>query len=109
MTDQTPAGPTPKGLKGWRQRCAEVLVRTPGPTRRSLVEPGECQVVLQVTGESPVKVIKVIREATGLSILAARDVALDAPVVVVTGISAASADRVVERMEKAGAKAVANC
>jgi len=80
----------------------------PGPARRALVEPGECQVVLQVTGASPVKVIKVVREATGLSILAARDLALEAPVVVVSGISQASAERVVERLEKAGAKAVAH-
>ena len=109
MTDQNPTGPTPKGLKGWLKRSAEALMSNPGPARRSLVEPGECQVVLQVTGESPIKVIKVIREATGLSILAARDLALDAPVVMVTGISQISAGRVVERLEKAGAKAVANC
>ena len=88
------------------QRSAEALMTKPGRALRSLAEPGECHVVLQVTGASPVKVIKVVREATGLDILSARDLALDAPVVVVSGISQVSAARVVDRLEKAGAKAV---
>ena len=109
MSDQTPAGATPpKGIKGWVQRLAKAVVTQPGPAVRALVEPGESQVVLQIAGASPVKVIKVVREATGLSILAARDLVLDAPVVVVSGISQASAERVVARLEKAGATAVAN-
>ena len=109
MSDQTPAGAMPpKGVKGWAHRLALAMVSKPGRARPALAEPGECQVVLQVTGANPINVIKVIRAATGLGILAARDLALEAPVVVVSGISQASAERVVERLEKAGAKAVAH-
>jgi len=108
MNDQTPADPTPKGLKGWLQRRAEALLSKPGRALPALAEPGECQVVLQVTGATPIQVVKVICQATGLSLLSARDLAQDAPVVVVSGISEASAERVVERLQKAGAKAVAH-
>jgi large subunit ribosomal protein L7/L12 len=94
-------------VTGWLQRRAEALLSKPGRAVAALAEPGERQVVLQVAGPTPVKVIKVIRQATGLDILSARDLAFDAPVVVVSGISDASAERVVERLQKAGAKAVA--
>jgi large subunit ribosomal protein L7/L12 len=97
----------PRGMKGWLQRRAAAMLSKPGRAAAALSEPGERQVVLQVTGPTPVKVIKVIRQATGLDILSARDLAFDAPVVVVSGISDASAERVVERLQKVGAKAVA--
>ena len=72
----------------------------------SLTEPGQSQVVLQVSGASPVRVITVISEATGLDFISASKLAQEAPVVVVSGISAASAERVVERLQRAGARAV---
>jgi ribosomal protein L7/L12 len=72
----------------------------------ALTQPGEFQVVLQVSGASPVRVITVISEATGLDFMSASMLAQDAPVVVVSGISAASAERVVERLQGAGARAV---
>jgi len=107
-----PAGPmssgatSPKGLKGWLARRAEAMLRKPRRALPTLTEPGECQVVLQVTGSSPVTVITVITEATGLDFMSASQLAQDAPAIVVSGISEASAERVVERLEKAGAKAV---
>jgi ribosomal protein L7/L12 len=108
MTDPAPTGATaPRGLKGWLARRGEALLSKPRRALPALTEPGECQVVLQVTGASPVKVIAVISEATGLDFLSAGRLVQDAPVVVVSGISEASADRVVERLQKAGAKAVA--
>ena len=73
----------------------------------ALTEPGECQVVLQMVGASPVTVITVISEATGLDFMSASKLAQEAPSVVVSGISETSADLVVERLAKAGAKAVA--
>jgi ribosomal protein L7/L12 len=94
-------------VKGWLQRRAEAMLRKPGRALGALAEPGECQVVLQVTGASPIQVIKVIVQATGLDFMSARDLAQDAPVVVVSGISEVSAERVVGRLQKAGAKAVA--
>ncbi len=89
------------------QRRAEATLRKPGRALAALTEQGERQVVLQVTGARPIQVITIIRQATGLDLMSARNLAQDAPVVVVSGISEASADRVVERLERAGAKAVA--
>jgi ribosomal protein L7/L12 len=59
-----------------------------------------------VTGPNPVAVITVVTEATGLDFISASGLAQDAPTIVVTGISQVSAERVVERLQKAGAKAV---
>jgi len=108
MTDPTPAGAmAPRGLKGWMARRGEAMLRKPRRAQPALTEPGECQVVLQVVGARPVPVMTVISEATGLDFLSASTLAQEAPVVVVSGISQASADRVVGRLTKAGAKAVA--
>ena len=104
MADQRPAN----RVRAWVQRRAEAMLRKPGWALPELSEPGECQVVLQVIGLSPVPVILAIRQTTGLDLMSAHDLAHDAPVVVVSGISAASAERVVKRLQKAGAKAVAN-
>jgi ribosomal protein L7/L12 len=107
MPDQTPTDAmSPDGPRGWLQRRAEAMLRKPGRARAVLTEPGECQVVLQVIGPRPIHVIAVIRQATGLDLMSARNLAQDAPVVVASGISEASADRVVARLQKAGAKAV---
>jgi len=117
MTDPTPFDPTvdptpiePAPAKGWRgllQRRAEAVMRKPRRASVALTEPGERQVVLQLIGPRPVQVIAIISQATGLDLVSASNLARDAPVVVVSGISEASADRVVERLEKAGARAVA--
>jgi ribosomal protein L7/L12 len=82
------------------------MLRKPRRALPALTEPGECQVVLQVTGANPVHVITIIREATGLDFISAGKLAQDAPAIVLSGISEASAERVVERLQKAGAKAV---
>lgn len=96
----------PKGLKGWLARRAEAMLRKPRRALPALREPGQSQVILQVTGASPVTVITVITEATGLDFMSASQLAQDAPVIVVSGISSASAERVAERLQKAGARAV---
>jgi ribosomal protein L7/L12 len=83
------------------------MMRKPRRALPELTEAGEYQVVLQVSGASPVHVITIISEATGLDFMSASTLAQDAPVVVVSGISEASAELVVERLQKAGAKAVA--
>jgi ribosomal protein L7/L12 len=108
MTARTPTDPaSPRGLKGWFQRRAEAMLSRPGRALAHLAEPGECQVVLQVTGATPIKVVKVICQATGRDIMSATGLVRDAPVVVASGISEASAAEVVARLEKAGARAVA--
>ncbi|MHB8186722.1 MAG: ribosomal protein L7/L12 [Dermatophilaceae bacterium] len=118
MTDPTPFDPTPfdptpitpapaKGLRGLLQRRAEAMLRKPGRASAALTEPGERQVVLQLIGPRPIHVIAIISQATGLDLVSANSLVRDAPVVVVSGVSEASAERVVEQLQKAGAKAVA--
>jgi ribosomal protein L7/L12 len=102
-TEPAPA----RGLRGLLQRRAEALLRKPGRPSATLTEPGECQVVLQLIGSRPIHVIAIISQATGLDLVSSSNLAKDAPVVVVSGVSEASANRVVERLQKAGAKAVA--
>jgi ribosomal protein L7/L12 len=99
-------GEPAKGVRGWFQRRAEALLSKPSRSLATLSEPGGFQVVLQVTGAAPIRVIKVIVQATGLDLMSATSLARDAPVILVSGISEASAHRVVERLENAGAKAV---
>jgi len=106
LPDPAPDDIPPRGLKGWLARRAEAMLRRPRRALPALTEQGECQVVLQVTGANPVTVVTVITEATGLDFMSASKLAQEAPVVVVSGISEASAERVVERLQKAGAKAV---
>ena len=109
MAETWPSEPepeAPRGLKGWLSRRAEAMLSKPRRALPALTEPGEYQVVLQLTGPKPVTAITVISEATGLDFVTASSLAQDAPAVVVSGISEASAERVVERLEKAGAKAV---
>lgn len=117
MTDPTPFDPEqldrlpiePAPAKGWRgflQRRAETMLSKPRRASSELTEPGERHVVLQQVGPRPVQVMAIISQATGLDLVSASNLARDAPVVVVSGISDASADRVVERLEKAGARAV---
>ena len=98
--------PAEKGLKGWLQRRAESALRKPGRASASFTEPGEYHVVLQLIGAKPIKVMAVIAQVTGLDLISARDLARDTPVVVVSGISQTSADRVVGRLQQVGAKAV---
>jgi len=118
MTDPTPFDPEqfdrppiePAQAKGWRgflQRRAEAMLRKPRRASSALTEPGERHVVLQQIGPRPVQVMAIISQATGLDLVSASNLARDAPVVVVSGISDASADRVVERLQQAGATAVA--
>ena len=112
MTDPAPTDPRPYGarsprwLRGWLRRRTEAMLGKPRRALPALTEPGEFQVVLQVSGASPVHVITIISKATGLDFLSASKLAQDAPAVVVSGISETSAERVVERLQKAGAKAV---
>ena len=94
-------------MRGWLARRAEAMLRRPGRASAALTEPGESQVVLQLIGPKPIHVIAIISQATGLDLVSASNLARDAPAVVVSGISEASADRVVERLQKAGARAVA--
>ncbi|MEO8517993.1 MAG: ribosomal protein L7/L12 [Dermatophilaceae bacterium] len=98
--------PSARGLRGWLQRRAESALRRPGRASPEFTEPGEYHVVLQLVGAKPVQVMTVIAQVTGLDLISARDMTQDTPVVLVSGVSEASADRAVSRLQKAGARAV---
>jgi len=96
----------PRGFKGWLARRGEAMLRKPGRALPALAEPGEYHVVLQLAGHSPVAVVKVISLATGRDFMSASQLAREAPAVVVSQVSEASAERVLKRLRKAGARAV---
>lgn len=75
--------------------------------RAEFSEPGNHRVVLQVPGPQPILVIREIRRTTGLDLLGAKKIVDDWPAIVVQGLSEAGAERVAERLRRAGAKAIA--
>ncbi|MFI7587138.1 ribosomal protein L7/L12 [Spongisporangium articulatum] len=69
-------------------------------------EPGEFRVVLQLPGAQPLLVVRELRRVSTLDLEAAVAVVKDAPAIVVEGLSEASAGAVVERLVRAGGRAV---
>ena len=67
-------------------------------------EKTEFTVHLDNSGAEKVKVIKVVREATGLGLKEAKDLVDAAPKVVKEGLSKADADDLKKKFEEAGAK-----
>lgn len=61
-------------------------------------------VILKSGGEQKIQVIKVIREATGLGLKEAKDIADAAPKVVKEGVAKAEAEDMKKKLEEAGAK-----
>ncbi|MBT0770837.1 ribosomal protein L7/L12 [Kineosporia sp. J2-2] len=70
-------------------------------------EPGNHRVVLQVTGPQAIRVIYDIRVTTGADLATAKKLAEDAPVIVAENLSESSAGLIVDRLTKAGARAMA--
>lgn len=60
-------------------------------------------VFLKSSGEQKINVIKVIREATGLGLKEAKDIADAAPKMVKEGLKQAEADELKKKLEEAGA------
>ena len=67
-------------------------------------EQTEFDVELSEIGEQKVKVIKVVREATGLGLKEAKDLVDGAPKVVKTGVSKEEAEALKKQLEEVGAK-----
>ena len=67
-------------------------------------EKDEFDVELAEVGPNKVKVIKVVREVTGLGLKEAKEVVDGAPKVVKEGASKAEADEIKEKLEAEGAK-----
>ena len=84
--------------------AAGVVVAAAGAGAAEAEEKTEFDVELTEVGPNKVKVIKVVREATGLGLKEAKEVVDGAPKVVKEGISKAEAEEMKTKLEAEGAK-----
>ena len=84
--------------------AAGVVVAAAGPAAAAEEEKTEWNVELTEVGANKVKVIKVVRELTGLGLKEAKDVVDGAPKVVKEQVSKAEADELKAKLEEQGAK-----
>ncbi len=82
--------------------AAGVVVAAAGPAEE-VEEKDSFDVELTAAGDSKVKVIKVVREATGLGLKEAKDLVDGAPKVVKEGASKAEAEELKKKFEEVGA------
>ena len=84
--------------------AAGVVVAAAGPAAAEEEEKTEFNVELTEAGPNKVKVIKVVREVTGLGLKEAKDLVDAAPKVVKEGANKAEADDLKAKLEAEGAK-----
>lgn len=84
--------------------AAGVVVAAAGAAGEAAEEKDEFDVELAEVGPNKVKVIKVVREATGLGLKEAKEVVDGAPKVVKEGASKAEAEELKTKLEAEGAK-----
>ena len=84
--------------------AAGVVVAAAGPAAAAEEEKTEFNVELTAAGAEKVKVIKVVREITGLGLKEAKDLVEGAPKVVKEGASKAEAEDIKKKLEEVGAK-----
>ena len=84
--------------------AAGVVVAAAGAGAAEAEEKTEFDVELTEVGPNKVKVIKVVREATGLGLKEAKEVVDGAPKVVTEGVSKAEAEEMKTKLEAEGAK-----
>ena len=84
--------------------AAGVVVAAAGDAGAAAEEKTEFDVELTEVGPNKVKVIKVVREATGLGLKEAKDVVEGAPKVIKEAASKAEADEIKAKLEAEGAK-----
>ena len=82
--------------------AAGVVVAAAGPAEAA-EEKDSFDVELTGAGDSKVKVIKVVREVTGLGLKEAKDVVDGAPKVIKEGVSKAEAEELKKKLEEVGA------
>ncbi|MBP3205035.1 MAG: 50S ribosomal protein L7/L12 [Lachnospiraceae bacterium] len=85
--------------------AAGVVVAAAGPAAEAAEEKTEFDVELTEVGAEKVKVIKVVREITGLGLKEAKDAVEGAPKVIKEGASKADAEEIKKKLEEVGAKA----
>ena len=84
--------------------AAGVVVAAAGGDAAAAEEKDSFDVELTEVGPNKVKVIKVVREATGLGLKEAKDVVDGAPKVIKEGASKAEAEEIKTKLEAEGAK-----
>ena len=84
--------------------AAGVVVAAAGPAAVAEEEKTEFDVELTEAGSEKVKVIKVVREVTGLGLKEAKDVVDGAPKIVKEQADKATAEDIKKRLEEVGAK-----
>ena len=84
--------------------AAGVVVAAAGGAAEAAEEKDEFDVELTEVGPNKVKVIKIVREATGLGLKEAKEVVDGAPKVVKEGVSKAEAEEIKTKLEAEGAK-----
>ena len=84
--------------------AAGVVVTAPGAGAAAAEEKDEFDVELTEVGPNKVKVIKVVREITGLGLKEAKEVVDGAPKVVKEGASKEEAEEIQKKLEAEGAK-----
>ena len=84
--------------------AAGVVVAAAGAGEAAAEEKDEFNVELTSAGASKVKVIKVVREITGLGLKEAKEVVDGAPKVVKEGVSKAEAEEIKAKLEAEGAE-----
>ena len=83
--------------------AAGVVVAAAGPAAEAAEEKTEFDVELTDVGPNKVKVIKVVREATGLGLKEAKDLVDAAPKMIKEGASKEEADDIKAKLEAEGA------
>ncbi len=84
--------------------AAGVVVAAAGDAAPAAEEKDEFDVELVAAGASKVKVIKAVREITGLGLKEAKDLVDNAPKVVKEGVSKAEAEELKAKLEEQGAE-----
>ena len=83
--------------------AAGVVVAAAGGEAAAAEEKDSFDVELTGAGDSKVKVIKVVREVTGLGLKEAKDLVDGAPKVIKEGVSKAEAEELKKKLEEVGA------
>ena len=84
--------------------AAAAAVAAPAAGAAEVEEKTEFDVVLKEIGAEKIKVIKVVREITGLGLKEAKELVDNAPKTVKEGLSKAEAEEMKAKLEEAGAK-----
>ena len=84
--------------------AAAVAVAAPAEAAAAAEEKTEFDVVLAEVGAEKIKVIKAVREITGLGLKEAKDLVDNAPKTIKEGVEKAAAEEMKTKLEEVGAK-----